>query len=75
MRVSKSDFKYMVECIERDVATLLVEENNMTIHQALDSLYLSDTYQKLINPATGLYFQSPVYIYSCLTDELTKGKL
>lgn len=65
----------MVECIERDVATLLVEENNMTIHQALDSLYLSDTYQKLINPATGLYFQSPVYVYSCLTDELTKGKL
>lgn len=65
----------MVECIERDVATLLVEENNMTIHQALDSLYLSDTYQKLINPATGLYIQSPVYVYSCLTDELTKGKL
>lgn len=65
----------MVECVERDVATLLVEENNMTIHQALDSLYLSDTYQKLINPATGLYFQSPVYVYSCLTDELTKGKL
>lgn len=65
----------MIDCIERDVATLLVERDHMTIHQALDTLYLSETYQKLQNPASGLYFQSPVYVYSCLISEIKTGKM
>lgn len=75
MNVTENDFKFMVDCIERDVATLLVEKDKMTIHQALDALYLSDTYIKLHTPTTGLYFQSPVYVYSCLIQELKTGKL
>lgn len=75
MNVTENDFNFMVDCIERDVATLLVEKDKMTIHQALDALYLSDTYQKLHTPTTGLYFKSPVYVYSCLIQELKTGKL
>ncbi len=60
----------MLECQERELATLLVKERNMTIHQALDTLYGSRTYKALQNPATGLYFQSPLYVYSFLADEL-----
>ena len=32
-------------------------------------------YAKLTDSATGLYFQSPVYIYSYLDRELTTGKM
>lgn len=75
MKVSESDFQYMIECQERDIATILVVEDHMTIHQALDSLYASDTYKALQNPKTGLYFQSPRYNYSILHTELTTGRM
>lgn len=70
MNISKTDFDYMVDCLERDVASILVEKDGCSIRQALDALYLSQTYQKIHNPATGLYFQSPIYVYSCLMDEI-----
>ena len=41
MKVTEKDYDFMVECQERDIATILVEGKNMTIHQALDTLYNS----------------------------------
>lgn len=75
MKVSESDFQYMLECQERDIATILVEEKHFTIHQALDILYGSETYKALQNPKTGLYFQSPLYVYSYLANEMATGKM
>jgi len=75
MNVTETDFQYMLECQERDIATILVEERHMTIHQALDCLYGSETYQKLQNPKTGLFFQSPQYVYSFLANEIATGKM
>ena len=37
MNVSESDFQYMLECQERDIATLLVEELHMTIENLIQS--------------------------------------
>ena len=70
MSVSEIDFQYMVDCLERDVSTLLVKEHNMSIHQALDTFHNSLTYVRLKNPATGLYFQSSRYVLSILQDEM-----
>ena len=70
MKVTEKDYDFMVECQERDIATILVEGKSMTIHQALDTLYKSKTYEMLHNPQTGLFFQSPKYVYSILNEEL-----
>ena len=59
MKVTEKDYDFMAECQERDIATILVEGKNMTIHQALDTLYNSKTYEMLHNPQTELFFQSP----------------
>lgn len=75
MQVTDNDFRFMVECLERDIATMLVEDCGMTIHQALDTLFTSETDQKLHNPQTGLYFQSPCYVFSILQTELSTGKM
>ena len=64
MKVTELDFQFMLECQERDIATILVEECGMSIHQALDVLYGSETYKLLQNPKTGLYFQD-MYIHIC----------
>lgn len=66
---------YMNECTVRDLVLMLMEERGLSFHEALDTVYNSETYAKLIDPATGLYFQSPAYIYSYLDKEIATGKM
>lgn len=47
----------------------------MTIATTFETLYNSDTYQKMLNLASGIYFQSPRYVLSYLDKEQTQGKL
>jgi len=54
---------------------MLMEERGLSLHEALDTVYNSETYAKLMDSATGLYFQSPVYIYCYLDRELATGKM
>ena len=73
--MTTSDFNYMKEAITADLAELLAQDFEMSIAEALDTLYGSETYTKLCDPATGLYFQSTQYIYSFLKNELATGQL
>ena len=65
-----TDFDYMVECNARDIALMLMEENNISIEEALRLLYSSKTFENLKNKNSGLYFQSPGYVYEYLRREL-----
>lgn len=65
-----TDFDYMVECNARDIALMLMEEKNVSVEEALRLLYSSKTFENLKNKNTGLYFQSPGYIYEHLRREL-----
>ena len=65
-----SDFDYMVECNARDIALMLMEEKNISIEEALRLLYSSKTFENLKRKNTGLYFQSPGYVYEYLRREL-----
>ena len=73
--MTSKEFQYMKEAISTDLVELLSNEYGMTITEALDTLYESETYVKLCNPDTGLYFQSTRYIYSILKEELKTGKI
>lgn len=70
-----SDIDYMNECTARDLITMLTDEYHITLTEAMDILYNSETYAKLKDPHTGLYFQSPVYIYGYLDQEIKNGRL
>lgn len=70
-----SNIEYMNECMMRDLTVMLVEEYQISIPEALGILYNSETYEKLQDERTGLYFQSPVYVYDFLQREITHGKL
>ena len=65
----------MKEAVSADLTELLSKDFRMTITEALDTLYGSETYTKLCNPDTGLYFQSTQYIYTILKEELKTGKI
>jgi len=58
------------------LAVLLKEQNNeLTMDQALSIVFNSDTYQRLQDERTGLYYQSPRYVFSFLDAELKTGKV
>ncbi len=70
-----TDFEYMIEGMTRDLAVMLMERRGMSMPSALDTLYNSETYEKLSNPRSGLYFQSPGYVYDFLDKEIEYGKM
>ena len=72
--MTSADFNYMKEALVADLAELLSTEFEMTSAEALDALYGSETYAKVSNPNTGLYFQSTQYVYSFLKNELLTAK-
>lgn len=68
------DFEYMVECMERDLIIMLMEKQGMTMTEAFDTFYNSETHEKLNDARSGLYFQSPGYVYSFQNNEIKYGK-
>ena len=61
---------FMVETLTRELITRLMEERSLTMREAMDIVYNSKTYTVLNNLDTGLYFQSPAYVYDVLEEEI-----
>ena len=54
---------------------LIERDPDITMEQALVLVFNSDTYQKMMNDKTRLYYQSPMYVFAFLDQELKEGKL
>lgn len=60
-------------CVE--IAGYLVDDFHYTPQEAIDVLYTSETFDRLQDNDTGLYYQSAGYVYSFLQNELTKARV
>jgi len=58
-----------------EIAGFLVDDFKYTPEEAIDVLYTSETFNRLQDDATGLYYQSPGYVYSFLQNELKIAKV
>lgn len=67
------EFKYLKEGLASDIVQFLMKDYNLDIQTALRTLYDSDTYSKINDPSTGLYFQGSRYVYSYIQNELKTG--
>ena len=63
---------YLVECITQDLIEYLMEDNNITMEEAMDSVYNSKTFEQLNDFETHLYYESSSYVYEYLKEELTE---
>lgn len=61
---------FMIETLTSEMIARLMEERSLTMREAMDVVYKSKTYEALNNLKTGLYFQSPVYLFDHLQQEL-----
>ena len=68
-------FQYLKEGLTADLISKVMEDYHLDVEKAMDVVYSSELFEKLSDPATYLYMQGPVYVYSFLKDEIALGKL
>ena len=71
MKLTEGQIKMMQEDMYAELIQMLMEKYGYTLEKAMDTLYNSDTFARLQNAETGLYYQSPGYVYSFLDSELS----
>ena len=60
----------MIEYTTQEVVGYLIEDNAITIEQAMEQFYLSDTFEKLSDVETGIYLEGSTYVYELLKREI-----
>lgn len=65
----------MVEYMVQDLVEMLTEVCGIEYDEAMRIIYASDIYEKLTDTETGLYRESPGYVYGLLQDELNFGHI
>jgi hypothetical protein len=70
MRLTKAQLQFIINSDVERMAQYLIEDDGVTIINALDMIYNSQIYQKLQDRKTGLYLYSPAYIYNYLKEEI-----
>lgn len=62
--------QFQIECLTNELVTMLMEERDLTMEQAMDIIYGSHTFEKVEKSSTGLYYQGAVYVMDMLREEL-----
>lgn len=71
-----SEHEQMKLDMVKNLTLLLMDDApQISMGQALGIVLNSDTYQRLLNDSTRLYYQSPRYVYSFLDSELKTGSI
>lgn len=68
-----NDIQFQIECLSTELTTMLMDEYGWGMKHALDELYSSETYKRLNDPESGLYYESAVYVFSYLKNEIETG--
>lgn len=75
MALTKEQIQLMKDDLCTELIGFLVDEYHYSPQEAIDVLYTSETFERIQDNSTGLYYQSPGYVYSFLQNELTTAKV
>lgn len=73
--MSENKIKFLIDLLVENLTRYLMEDKGMTLIEALSTVYNSQTYEKITDISTGLYYQSSGYNYDILEHELKYGKV
>jgi len=73
MKLTSDQIEIMNEDMSEELIKLLMINWHYSLDEAMNVLYNSDTFSRLEDDNTGLYYQSPGYVYSYLNQELSTG--
>ena len=61
--------QFLIETLCEDLIPMIMMEFQMTDKEAIDKLYTSNTFSKIEDEKTGLYYQSAVYVFDIFKEE------
>ena len=70
--MTQEERQFLIETLCEDLVPMIMEEYHLTDRVALDRLYRSNTFSKLEDPQTGLYYQGAVYVFEFIKEEFSK---
>ncbi len=73
--MKQEDMKLLVEYLSNELVERLMNTYEWDIQKAMNVLYNSETFSKLEDPRSGLYYQGDVYVFSFLKEEIENGKI
>ena len=73
MKLTDEQINMMKEDVCAELIALLMKDRHYTMSETIDMLYNSDTYNRIQDQSTGLYYQSPGYSYAFLQQEFLTG--
>ena len=69
--MSKKD--QLVEYAVQDIVDMISIDQNIEYDEAMNKFYNSEVFVKLLDTETGLYLESPEYVYDLFKDEMNFG--
>jgi len=71
MSITQDQLQLIINSDVEHLVCRLQDDLGLPLDEAFSRVYNSYIYKKLLNVATGLYIQSPDYIYDYLREELS----
>lgn len=71
----QNNFDFLVEYITTRVVEWIMRDMKIGLEEALLLFHNSETFDKLCEPDTDLYIESPAYIYDLFNVELRRGTI
>lgn len=66
-----ADRQFLIETLCEELVPMIMEEYNLSEAKAIELLYKSNTFSKIEDPESGLYYQGSVYVFDFLLEEFT----
>ena len=74
-RLQPEQIQLLKDELTVELAGFLVDDFQLSPQEALEMLYTSETFERLQDNNTGLYYQSAGYVYSFLQNEIKNAKV
>ena len=65
----------LLEYSIQDIIDMISNDQSIEYDEAMNKFYNSEIYEKLIDKETGLYLESPKYVYDLFKDEMNFGHI
>ena len=69
------DKEFLIEANIQDIIKYIMTDLGVSIKEAMRRFYMSEIFEKLQDTKTGLYLESPAYIYELYKNEAKNGRL
>ena len=67
--------RQLIEYMVQDIVDMLTTDQNIEYDDAMNKFYNSEIFEKLQDKETGLYLESPEYVYDLFRDERNFGHI